>query len=144
MARIDDMPPEDRAQVSSVWLDQLRANAPSPWTHGFSIVERESGFAIGSCGYKGGPDESGIVEVAYRIDPSQRGRGFAKEATAALVAFAYSSGARCIRAHTLPEPGPSASVLMSCGFQQAGKVNDPDDGVVWRWEHSAGLPELSA
>ena len=144
IARIDAMPPEDRAQVSPVWLDQLRAGAPSPWTHGFSIVEHRSGVVVGSCGYKGGLDDLGAVELAYRIELSHRGRGFAKEAAAALVEFAYESGARCIRAHTLPERGPSASVLASCGFQQVGEVIDPEDGVVWRWEHSAEPPDNSS
>ena len=143
MARLDAMPPEDRAQVSPAWLDQLRAAAPSPWTHGFSIVERRSGNVVGSCGYKGGLDDSGAVELAYRIELSHRGRGFAKEAAAALVKFAYESGARCVRAHTLPQRGPSTSVLTSCGFQQVGEVIDPEDGLVWRWEHSAEPPDNS-
>lgn len=138
VARIDALAPEDRAQVSPAWLDQLRASAPSPWTHCFSLVERGAGAAVGSCGYKGGPDASGTVEIAYLIEPAYRGRGFAREAAAALVAFAHESGARCVRAHTLPELGPSTSVLLACGFQRCGEVVDPEDGVVWRWEHSTG------
>ena len=137
IARIEAMPPEDRAQVSDAWLDQLRASASSPWTHAFSIVERRSGAYLGSCGYKGPPDESGEVEIAYQVEPRNRGRGFAKEAAAALVAFAYQAGAKRVRAHTLPELGPSTSVLTACGFRQAGEVVDPEDGPVWRWEHRA-------
>ena len=135
LARIDDMAPEDRAQVSEAWLDRLRSSAPSPWTHGFGIVERKSGDVVGSCGFKGQPDDAGEVELAYLIDPGHRGEGFAKEAAAALVEFAYKSGAKRVCAHTLPVLGPSASVLTACGFQKVGEVIDPEDGPVWRWEH---------
>lgn len=136
LARIDAMAAEDRAQVSPAWLDELRASAPNPWTHGFSIVECVSRTVVGSCGYKGGPDESGTVELAYVIEPDHRGKGYAKEATAALVRFARQSGATCVRAHTLPERSPSTSVLTSCGFEHKGEFIDPDDGLVWRWEHT--------
>lgn len=135
LARIDAMPPEDRAQVSAAWLARLRESGPSPWTHGFSIIERMSGAAVGSCGFKGGPDDAGTVELAYSIDPSHRGRGHAKEAAAALVMFAYEAGARRVCAHTATRFGPSTSVLAACGFRHIGDVVDPEDGPVWRWEH---------
>lgn len=144
VTRIEAMPPEDRAQVSPAWLQQLCSSEPSPWTHGFSIVERSSGIAVGSCGFKGAPDASGCVEIAYAIEMDFRGRGFAKEAAKALVAFAYSAGASRVCAHTLKAQSASTSVLASCGFVKVGDVVDPEDGPVWRWEHIAGLPKTTS
>ena len=138
LARIDTMPPEDRAQISPSWLQQLVSSLPGPWTHGFNIVERASGNAVGSCAFKGAPDAAGWVEIAYAIHPESRDRGYAKEAADALVRFAYSAGATSVCAHTLPVESPSTSVLTSCAFQKAGEVMDPEDGLVWRWEHIAG------
>jgi RimJ/RimL family protein N-acetyltransferase len=49
----------------------------------------------------------------------------------------YASGdARVgrIRAHTFPANGASTSVLAKAGFELLGSVEDPEDGVVWRWE----------
>ena len=134
LARIDRLSPEDRAQVSPDWLARMRISSPTPWTHGFAIVERASGSGVGSCGFKGPPDADGMVEIAYGIDVEHRGRGYAKEAAAALVAFALGADARVVRAHTLRENGASARVLESCGFARVGEVVDPEDGLVMRWE----------
>jgi RimJ/RimL family protein N-acetyltransferase len=133
LARVEGMTPADRAQVSPGWLERLRATPPSPWTHGFSVIERATGSVVGFCGYKGPPDADGSVEIAYGVEESCRGRGYAKEAAAALVDFALGAGARTVCAHTLPTDGPSPSVLTACGFERVGEVVDPEDGLVWRW-----------
>jgi RimJ/RimL family protein N-acetyltransferase len=134
LARIEALSPADRAEVSPVWLAQVRSSAPSPWTHGFAMVERASGVSVGSCAYKGPPDAEGVVEIAYGVEPAYRGRGFAKEAAAALVGHATQAGVRLVRAHTRRENGASARVLESCGFACLGEVMDPEDGLVLRWE----------
>ncbi|GJG86296.1 hypothetical protein tb265_14770 [Gemmatimonadetes bacterium T265] len=136
LARVDAMPPADRAEVSPDWLARLRASpASSPWTHGFVLVERATGAVVGSCAFKGPPDPDGVVEIAYGLDPEYRGRGYAREAAAALADFARGAGgARVVRAHTRPENEASARVLAACGFARVGEVVDPEDGVVCRWE----------
>src|SRR4051812_49385168 len=134
LARIERMSPEDRAEVSPEWLARMRRMSPSPWTHGFAMAERVSGMTVGSCGFKGPPDDDGVVEIAYGVDAEHRGRGYAKEAAAGLVEHALGAGARVVRAHTRPEIGASAHVLMSCGFAAIGDVMDPEDGLVRRWE----------
>jgi [ribosomal protein S5]-alanine N-acetyltransferase len=134
LARIERLSPEDRAEVSPEWLARMRDSSPSPWTHGFAIVERSSGSIVGSCGFKGPPDEERMVEIAYGIDAEHRGRGYAKEAAAALVRLALAAEARVVRAHTRPENGASAHVLAACGMVAVGDVIDPEDGLVRRWE----------
>ena len=138
LARIDAMRPPDRSQVSPEWVARMRRTAPSPWTHGFTMVERLTGTAVGSCGYKGPPDADGVVEIAYGVDPDYRGRGYAKEAAQALVDHARNTGARIVRAHTLPDNAASIRVLVSCGFERIGEVVDPEDGLVVRWEVGPG------
>lgn len=134
LARIEQLSPEDRAEVSPAWLARMRDSSPTPWTHGFAAVARASGAMVGGCGFKGPPDDDGMVEIAYGIDAEHRGHGYAKEAAAALVQFALDAGARVVRAHTKAENGASASVLLSCGFESQGDVVDPEDGLVRRWE----------
>ena len=138
LARIDAMSPAERAQVSPDWLERMRAATPGPWTHGFAMVERAQGEQVGSCAYVGAPNGEGVVEIAYGIDPSSRGRGYAKEAASALVDYALGAGARVVCAHTLPEMGASARVLTACGFERIGEVMHPEDGLVWRWEREGG------
>jgi RimJ/RimL family protein N-acetyltransferase len=135
LARIEALSPADRAEVSPEWVERMRQSTPSPWTHGMSLVERTSGAVVGSGGYKGPPDDDGAVEIAYGIGEEYRGRGYAKEGAAALVEFALGAGARLVYAHTRPENSASARVLESCGFERVGEVVDPEDGLVWRWEH---------
>jgi RimJ/RimL family protein N-acetyltransferase len=106
-----------------------------PWIHGFVLLHQTSNSAIGKCGFKGPPDADGTVEIAYGIAPEHQGKGYATEAAAALVNYAFShKQVRKVRAHTLPEPNASTHVLTKCGFQRIGEVIDPDDGPVWRWE----------
>jgi RimJ/RimL family protein N-acetyltransferase len=144
LAFIEAMPPADRAEVSPDWLARVRTTAPGdPWALGFTVVERSSGSAVGSCAFKGPPNADGIVEVAYGIDPAYQGRGFATQVTEALVRFALASGrARLVVAHTRSDNGASARVLAKCGFRLVGEVMDPEDGLVCRWERGpAATPE---
>ena len=130
------------AEVSPEWLAQLeKSSGPDPWRYGFFVLERGSGTAIGTAGFKGPPDAE-VVEIAYGIVPAFEGKGYATEAAGALVEFALASGkVRVVRAHTLPERNVSGRVLEKCGFGLVGEVVDPEDGPVWRWEWSAPWAE---
>ena len=125
-------------EVSPEWLARLRtASTADPWVHGFAIVDRTSRSVIGSLGFKGRPDDDGVVEIAYGIVPGFQGRGFATEATHAGLAFAFAVNAVSqVRAHTRPSNSASTRVLEKCGFDFIGPVEDPDDGPVWRWERN--------
>jgi RimJ/RimL family protein N-acetyltransferase len=108
-----------------------------PWILGFAVIARESQSVIGSAGFKGPADSDGIVEVAYGIVPSFQGRGYATEATHALLDFARSDPkVRRVRAHTLPKINPSTRVLAKCGFALVGDVVDPEDGPLWQWDRT--------
>lgn len=127
--------------VSPRWLAALRkVSGPDPWRHGFFVVHREDRRVIGSAGFKGPPDSGGVVEIAYGIVPTYESRGFATEAAAALVEFAFGSGeVRLVRAHTLPTANASTRVLLKCGLSHVADVVDPEDGPVWRWEITASI-----
>jgi len=135
-AMVEAMTPSEKAELSADWLALLRAStSPDPWTHGFSLVHRDSDTVVGMCGFKGPPAEDGVVEIAYGVSPEYRGKGYATEAAQSLTEYAIESGkVRVVRAHTLPEPNASTRVLTKCGFRRIGEVIDPEDGLVWRWE----------
>jgi [ribosomal protein S5]-alanine N-acetyltransferase len=136
LAWVESMPPADRAEVSPEWIARVKkTETGDPWALSFKVIERSSRSNIGACAFKGPPDVEGVVEVAYGIDPAHQGRGFATEATDALVGFALASGkVRLVRAHTRPDNVASARVLAKCGFNRVGEVVDPEDGLVDRWE----------
>jgi ribosomal-protein-alanine N-acetyltransferase len=135
-AMVEAASPSEKAGLSADWLARLHASTSAdPWTHGFSLVHRDSDIVVGKGGFKGPPTVDGVVEIAYGVAPDYQGKGYATEAAQALVAYAFSSGqVRVVRAHTLPESNASKRVLAKSGFRRIGEVIDPDDGLVWRWE----------
>lgn len=136
LAKVAAFSPEVRAQISPVWLAMVTSvSEPSPWIHWFSIVDRSSQQELGSCGFKGPPDADGMVELAYGIENDFQGRGYATEAAQSLVSYALDQAEiRLVRAHTLPDNIASQRVLAKCGFHLVGEVQDPEDGLVLRWE----------
>ena len=138
-ACIEQMPPDQRAEVSPVWLARLdKSSFCDPWIHGFALVHQSSGIEVGRGGFKGPPTEDGVVEIAYGIAPEHQGKGYATEAAVALVSYALAcEQVRIVLAHTLPQPNASTRVLTKCGFHKVGEVIDPEDGLVWRWEYHA-------
>jgi ribosomal-protein-alanine N-acetyltransferase len=135
-AMVEAMTPSEKAELSADWLARLHASTSAdPWTHGFSLVHRDSDTIVGKGGFKAPPGADGVVEIAYGVGADYQGKGYATEAAEALTAYAFSSGkVRVVRAHTLPESNASTRVLTKCGFRRVGEVIDPEDGLVWRWE----------
>jgi [ribosomal protein S5]-alanine N-acetyltransferase len=136
LAWVDALPPEVRKEVSPVWIERVRNSQPGDyWALGYTILERATGHPVGSCAYKGPPDASGGVEIAYGVDEPHRGRGFATQAGEALTAFAFTQpGVSLVFANTLETNDASARTLTKCGFTRIGEVIDPEDGPVIRWE----------
>ncbi|MCU0635750.1 MAG: GNAT family N-acetyltransferase [Gemmatimonadaceae bacterium] len=136
LAWVDALPPEVQAEVSPEWIARLKQSSVAhPWTHGFSLVERDAGTVVGSVAFKGPPDAEGVVEIAYGIDEAQQRRGFATEAAAALVRYAFEDATiTAVRAHTKADNVASQRVLAKLGFEARGEVVDPEDGLVDRWE----------
>jgi RimJ/RimL family protein N-acetyltransferase len=136
LAWVDSLPPDVRAQVSPDWIARVHSTtAGDYWALSYTIRERATGQSVGNCAFKGPPDAEGMVEVAYGIDESQQRKGYATEATQALTAFAFASEqVKRVRAHTHLDGLASQRVLTKCGFQLLGEINDPEDGLVYRWE----------
>lgn len=136
LAWVASLPTEARAEISPVWLERLEnASGPDPWTCVFRIQLSTGGTEIGSCAFKGAPDENGIVEIAYGIDEPYRNQGFATESAGALTAYALSlEEVRVVRANTKSENVASERTLVKCGFSFVGQLEDPEDGLVNRWE----------
>lgn len=64
------------------------------------------------------------------------------QATASQMAAALMREARRVDAtktfiaHTLPEEGPSTSILKRLGFECLGVIEHPEDGPVWKWRET--------
>jgi [ribosomal protein S5]-alanine N-acetyltransferase len=79
---------------------------------------------IGETGFYGPPDGSGTVEVGYSIVPAYRGRGFASEATRALIEHALARPEiRRITAECLDDNTASLRVLEKLGMRRVGSAS---------------------
>ncbi len=115
-------------------LERLQANEQDAgWWTWFPVLKSEERI-IGSCGYKGLPNEASQVEIGYEIAPPYRGQGLATECALGLVnrvrQMDVISG---VLAHTLGEENASVAILRKVGFMHTGELNDPDDGLIWSW-----------
>ncbi len=110
------------------------ATAADAWRDGFGVLLPEENRVIGLASFHGPPDTEGMVEISYAIAPGYIRRGYATEAAQSLLDYAVASGeVRTVRAHTTPEENASTRILRRCGFKMEGAIEDPEDGLIWRW-----------
>ncbi len=116
-------------------LDKLTEHPDeSNWWTYFPIHKQENAL-IGSGGYMGKPSTDGMIEIGYEIAPAYRNRGFATEMAMGLIANGFKdANVKTIIAHTLGCDNASTRVLQKCGFSKVQEFNDPDEGVIWKWE----------
>ena len=116
-------------------LAAARAGGPATW--GTHLFFDDDGALVGFGGWKGEP-VGGVAELGYAVAPARRGRGIATAVVRQLVDRGRAAGVQLVVAHTLPETSASTTVLVRCGFVRAGEADDPNGGVVWRWELRPG------
>lgn len=76
---------------------------------------------IGAVSPKGPPDQAGTVEVSYGVVASEQGKGYATEATRALIDWVERDPrTRTIVAETFPQLGASIAVMRHCGLLHQG------------------------
>ena len=116
-------------------LDRLSENEEESGWWTYFPVHKQDNKLIGSGGYKGKPTADGTVEIGYEIALDYRNRGLATEMTKGLIENAFrDERVRLIVAHTLGQDNASTKVLQKCGFKKVEETNDPDDGLIWKWE----------
>ena len=144
-ALLDDRPTAGRligASIPPTWpqddlLDVLPMRAAaSPGDEGFGIwliIERATIAIVGDIGFLGPPDR-GIVELGFSVIPEQRRRGFATDATRALVRWALREpGVLGVIARSDIDNVASIRVLEAAGF---GRTGDADGRILWRLDQT--------
>jgi ribosomal-protein-alanine N-acetyltransferase len=111
-------------------LEQLAADASEqPWLVR-AIVASTSRQVVGSVGFHAPPDDHGRVEIGYDIVASERRKGYAREATRALLDWAWETGrGRTCVASVSPHNTPSLALIRSFGFRHVGEQIDDIDGL---------------
>jgi RimJ/RimL family protein N-acetyltransferase len=121
--------PGDVDGFLTIQLGRMQANPERRHWLGRFMRARDTGEAIGHCGFHGPPEIIGRAEVGYSVFTQFRGQGYAKEAAGALVRWAFEQGEREVYASVSPANAPSLAVVRSLGFRQVGTQVDEVDGL---------------
>lgn len=88
------------------------------------------GTVVGRAGFHGPPDETGMVEVGYEIDPAHRRRGYARAALLVLLDVARAEpDVRTLRATISPDNEASRNLAAQYGLVETGEQWDDEDGL---------------
>lgn len=111
------------------YLEQLEADSALLGWGVWLVVNKETEEFIGDIGFKGKPNDERVVEIGYGLIPSAHGNGYATEAVAELVNWAFSSGVTTVIAECHIDNMASIRVLEKLGMK---KINAESDMVYWR------------
>ena len=117
----------------------LKDPAARGWSFWY-LVDRQTdpGELMGMCGFKGRPDGKGSVEIGYSVLSQHRNKGYATEAAARLVDWAFGhSNVSEVSAETLPHLRQSIRVLEKNGFSFTGQGSE--QGVIRYAMRRSGL-----
>jgi RimJ/RimL family protein N-acetyltransferase len=116
-------------------IESMQARSPGEpggWVQ-FSVEERGAGTLVGDVGMSPADGEEGVVKVGYTMDPAWQGRGYATEAVAALVHYAFETlGAEVVRAYASAENTPSIRVAEKVGMDLVERFERTSGGASWR------------
>ena len=115
-------------EKTRAWIASL-----GPDANEFGFELKETGKVIGAGGIKYQPD-SGAWELGYNLNRDYWGRGYATEASRALIQWAYETqGARDFTAAHATANAASGNVIRKCGFtfDRFGHYSRIDDSEVF-------------
>jgi len=93
-----------------------------------AAVEHDT--VVGHVGFHGPPDELGMVEVAYSVEPGLRRRGYATKMLDAALTWAYADPeVAVVRATVSPDNLASLATLAAFRFELVGDQWDEEDGL---------------
>jgi len=98
------------------------------WLAWYAVrIDNDYPILCGSIGFKGPPDERGIVEIGYSVLPEFQGQGLATEMVAAIVQWAKNQSlVTRIEAETNIDNQASIRVLEKNNFVGAGAGAEPN------------------
>lgn len=110
-------------------LRDILKDKPNP--DGFDawlFINKENNTIVGDGGFKGAPDENGVIDIGYAIIEPQRRKGFALEAVTALLEWGLSQdNVKTVTADCLVDNIPSIKMLRKIGMNEVEKK----DGVLY-------------
>ena len=127
----------DHTWLWNIRLPQVAADpAALDWIARAAVTADDE--VVGLVGFHGPPDERGMVEVAYSVDPAFRRRGYATAMLqAALDRAASEPRVAVVRASISPDNEASLATIKPFGFAHVGEQWDEEDGLEVLYERPA-------
>ncbi|MBS4538689.1 GNAT family N-acetyltransferase [Clostridium sp. D2Q-11] len=111
------------------YINVVRHNPEEAQWGVWIMIDKKSNYIIGDLGFKGSPDNNGIIEVGYSIVESYRNRGLTSEGVGELIKWAFlKQEVNKITARCLVDNYPSIKVLERLKFK---KVVHKADIIYW-------------
>ncbi|KAM3435654.1 hypothetical protein NHJ13734_005461 [Beauveria thailandica] len=109
------------------------------WVTRLLVVDAQTdgggAIVVGRAGFHGPPDQRGMVEVGYSIDPAWRRRGHAQAALRIMLDVAAGDArVRVVRASIFPGNAASEGVVKRHGFEEVGEQRLKEGRLVKIWE----------
>jgi RimJ/RimL family protein N-acetyltransferase len=106
------------------WLKMHRSNFDSNVMHRYGVFEKEGGRLVGENMLLGRVGPGGL-EVGYWTHVDAGGRGYATEASSAMIRVAFEiSGVKRVEIHCAPGNAPSAAIPAKLGFIHEATLKD--------------------
>ena len=103
--------------------------ADAAWVTGV-VWDEQRRLAVGRAGFHAAPDEAGMVEVGYSIDPLHRRQGYARAALESLLARARADrSVATLRATVSPDNHASRALVDQYHLVEVGEQWDDEDGL---------------
>ncbi len=120
----NDWPGPDFSDALPFFIQQMEQD-PSDSVWDGIIIHKADGVVIGDMGFRGGPDEAGVVEIGYSIIPAYRNHGYATEMAHALITWAFQQpDILTVVAECLQDNIGSIKVLEKLGMRRVGLHDD--------------------
>jgi len=107
----------------------LQAPEDLEWVTGL-LVDEDTSEVVGAAGFHAAPDERGMVEVGYSVDPAYRRRGYARAALLLMIERARSHPSiQVFRVTVSPANAASLGLVAQLPFVEVGEQWDDEDGL---------------
>lgn len=120
-------------EAISTWRFRARQAVETPqdlpWVTGV-LWDEATQQAVGKAGFHAAPDEDGMIEMGYAVDPAHRRQGFARAALELLLERARREpDVRVLRATISPANAASLGLIHQFPFLETGEQWDDEDGL---------------
>lgn len=104
-------------------IAEIHPGEPGEWFQ-FAVADRATDTLVGDCALHVDGRDPRRAEIGYTLAPAHQGRGYATEAVAALVGYAFGTlGVERIQATADERNAPSIRVVERLGFEAVARVH---------------------